>query len=53
LNFIYNGLKENEITMPLRIQPYGGSTVAKSECGQIKVSVIYPGNGDSRGPGTS
>jgi len=33
------------ITLPWRIQPYGGSTIAKLQCGQIAVSPVYAGSG--------
>jgi hypothetical protein len=35
------------ITVPWRIQPYGGSTIAKLQCGQIAVSPVYAGSGAS------
>ncbi len=35
------------ITVPWRIQPYGGSTIAKLQCGQIAVSPVYAGGGTS------
>lgn len=33
------------ITLPWRIQPYGGSTIATLQCGQIAVSPVYAGSG--------
>ncbi len=33
------------ITVSWRIQPYGGSTIEKLQCGQIAVSPVYPGSG--------
>jgi hypothetical protein len=44
LNIVYDGLRSNEITVPLRIQPSGG-TSGKLRCGQINVSSIYAGSG--------
>lgn len=35
------------ITVSWRIQPYGGSTIAKLQCGQIAVSPVYAGSGSS------
>ncbi len=35
------------ITVSWRIQPYGGSTIAKLQCGQIAVSPVYAGSGAS------
>ena len=35
------------ITVSWRIQPYGGSTIAKLQCGQIAVSPVYAGGGTS------
>ena len=33
------------ITVSWRIQPYGGSTIEKLQCGQIAVSPVYSGSG--------
>ena len=33
------------ITIPWQIQPYGGSTIAQLQCGQITVSPVYSGSG--------
>ena len=35
------------ITVSWRIQPYGGSTIAQLQCGQIAVSPVYSGSGAS------
>ena len=44
LLIIYNGQRENTVTLPLRIRPAGGAGAA-GECGQISVSAIRPGVG--------
>jgi hypothetical protein len=36
---------DQPISVPWRIQPYGGSTIAKLQCGQIAVSPVYAGSG--------
>jgi hypothetical protein len=33
------------ITVSWRIQPYGGSTIQKLQCGQIALSPVYAGSG--------
>jgi hypothetical protein len=35
------------ITVPWKIQPYGGTSIAQLQCGQITVSPVYPGSGTS------
>jgi hypothetical protein len=47
LSVTYDGIGSNEITIPLRIQPYGVNAKGELQCGEVSVSSLYAGSGRS------